>query len=165
MTPLSLLGAQTFLTKLTNGDALEQQITLVSNNAKAQVPPISSERIVLSSIPMEVADKNVQLGYPRVCIYSSSVKNSRVEKFRSFSGEVAVVVEIWASGDLITDVDTWIHYYVEAVTEILQASAGDWGSGMFYSGNYDVQFQVAKPGGLGFVEAAKLTFSLNVSVS
>jgi hypothetical protein len=165
MTPLSLLGAQTFLTKLTSGDALEQQIMLISNNANAQVPPIRSERVVLSSIPMEVADKNVQLGYPRVCIYSSSVKNYRTEKFRSFSGEVAVAVEIWASGDLITDVDTWIHYYVEAVAEILQESAGDWGSGMFYSGDYDVQFQVAKPGGLGFVEAAKLTFFLNVSVT
>lgn len=165
MTPLSLIGAQTLLTKLTTGDALEQQIVLISNDAKAQVPPIRSERVVLSSIPMEVADKNVQLGYPRVCIYSSSLKNSRVEKFRSFSGEVTLVAEIWASGDLITDVDGWIHYYVEAVAEILQASAGDWGNGMFYSGEYDVQFQLAKPGGLGFVEAAKLTFSLNVSMT
>jgi hypothetical protein len=112
-----------------------------------------------------LADQNLQLTYPRVCIYSSTLKNSQIEKFRSFSGQVILVADIWASGDLITDVDTWIHFYVEAVTNILQSNTGDWGNGIFYSGAYDVQFQPPKPGGLGFVGAAKLTFALNVSVN
>jgi hypothetical protein len=129
------------------------------------LPPIASEQIVLSSVPAELADQNLQLTYPRVCIYSSTLKNSQIEKFRSFSGQAILVADIWASGDLITDVDTWIHFYVEAVTNILQSNTGDWGNGIFYSGAYDVQFQPPKPGGLGFVGAAKLTFALNVSVN
>ncbi len=165
MTPLSLIAAQTFLAKLTNADALEQQITAISTGINTVIPPITSEQVVLSSIPTELADKNVQLNYPRVCIYSSNLKNSRLEKFRSFSGQLTIVAEIWASGDLITDVDTWIHFYVEGVTNILQSNTGDWGNGMFYSGIYDVQFQPPKPGGLGFIEAAKLTFAVNVSVN
>jgi hypothetical protein len=165
MTPLSLLGAQTFLTKLTKGDALQQQITAISTGVSATVPGMCSDQILVSSVPAELADKNVQLSYPRVCIYSSNLKNSQVEKFRSFSGQVTVVAEIWASGDLITDVDAWIHFYVEGVANILQSNTGDWGNGMFYAGAYDVQFQPPKPGGLGFVELAKLTFALNVSVN
>jgi hypothetical protein len=165
MTPLSILGARIFSTKLTDADALQQQIAAISTGLMTAVPPIPSERIVLSSIPAELADGNVQLSYPRVCIYSSNLKNSQLEKFRSFSGQVTLVVEIWASGDLITDVDTWIHFYVEGVANILRSNTGDWGNGMFYSGAYDVQFQPPKPGGLGFVEAARLTFALNVSVN
>ncbi len=165
MTPLSLLGAQTFSAKLTNADALQQQITAISAEMKATVPLITSEQVVLSSIPVDLADMNVQLSYPRVCIYSSNLKNSQVEKFRSFSGQLLLAAEIWASGDLVTDVDAWIHFYVEAVAQILQSSTGDWGNGMFYSGAYDVQFQPPKSGGLGFVETAKLTFALNVSVN
>ncbi len=165
MTPLSLLAAQTFLTKLTTGCALQQQITVISSGLTLAVPAIASEQVVLSSAPAELADNNVQLSYPRVCAYSSSLRNSQVEKFRSFSGEVMLVAEIWASGDLITDVEAWIQVYVEGVANILQSNIGDWGNGMFYSGAYDVQFQPPKPGGLGFVEAAKLTFALNVSLN
>jgi hypothetical protein len=165
MTPLSLLGAQIFLDKLTNADALQQQITAISAGIKTTVPLIASEQVVLSSIPMELADQNAQLSYPRVCVYSSNLKNSQIEKFRSFSGQVMLVAEIWASGDLITDVDAWIHFYVEGVANILQNNIGDWGNGMFYPGAYDVQFQPPKPGGLGFVQAAKLTFTLNVSLN
>src|SRR5690348_995957 len=165
MTPLSLLAARTFLSKVTDADALQQQIAAISTGMMVSVPPIPSERVVLSSIPAELADNNVQLSYPRLCIYSSSLRNSQVEKFRSFSGQVILVAEIWASGDLITEVDTWIHFYVEGLANILRSNTGDWGNGIFYSGAYDVQFQPPKQGGLGFVEAAQLTFALNVSVN
>ena len=40
---------------------------------------------------------------------------------------------------------------------------GRLGDGMFFSGVYDVQFQSPKAGGLGFVQSAKITCSLNVS--
>jgi len=108
---------------------------------------------------------NIQLTYPRVCLYSSNVKNTQFEKFRSFSGQVLLVAEIWASDNLATQADEWIHFYVESVGEILQNNIGDWGDGMFYGGAYNVMFQPPKAGGLGFVESAKLTLSLNVSVS
>ncbi len=164
MTPLSILAAQTLLAKLTTGDALQQQLATISVGVNAAVPAILPTQLLLSSAPAELGDKNIQLTYPRVCIYSSSIKNSQTEKFRAFSGSVSVVAEIWASGDLITDVDGWIHFYVEAIAKILQQNRGDWGNGMFFAGSYEVQFQPAKSGGFGFVQSAKLTFSLNVSM-
>jgi hypothetical protein len=165
VTPLSLLAAQAFLSKLTNANALQQQLTMTTAGLGISVPTIGTAQVILSSAAANLADNNIQLSYPRVCIYSTGLKNNQLEKFRSFSGQVMVTAEIWASGDLVTDVDTWIHFYVESVAAILQRSIGDWGNGMFYAGAYDVQFQPPKTGGLGFVVSAKLSFTVNVSMS
>ena len=164
MQPLTLLAAKKLLQRLSTGGALEQQIMQIAMGLDVAIPPITAGQIVLSSAAPDLADKNMQMAYPRVCIYSSTSRNTQIEKFRSFSGSVSIVAEIWASANLISQADEWIHFYVEGVAEILQLNSGDWGDGMFYSGAYEVQFQPPKAGGLGFVQSAKLTFSLNLSV-
>jgi hypothetical protein len=165
MTPISLLAAQTLAAKLTVGDALTELVTSMATDANVTLPPIAPEQILLSSAPVGLADNNAEFTYPRVCIYSTGLKNSGVEKFRAFSGEVSVVAEIWASGDLITDVDTWIHFYVEAVTAVLRNATGDWGNGLSFWDVYEIQFQPPKIGGLGFVQSARVTFDLAVSLN
>jgi len=163
MLPLTILAAQKVLNLLTGNNALQQQIAAIASSTNSVVPPITTSQIVLSSASADLADKNIQLTYPRVCIYSSGLKNTQLEKFRSLSGTVAVVSEVWASGNLVSEADQWIHYYVEAATELLRKNIGDWGDGFFFSGVYDVQFQPPKAGGIGFVESAKITCNLNVS--
>ncbi len=165
MTPKSLLAAQKLSVKLTATNTLQQQVTALAAASNTTVPKIAPSQVVLSSASPELGDMNIQLIYPRVCIYSTSVKNTQFEKFRSFSGQVWLAAEIWASANLVTQADEWIHFYVESVGEILQDNIGDWGDGMFYGGAYDVAFQAPKVGGLGFVESAKLTLSLTVSAS
>ncbi len=110
-----------------------------------------------------MGDKSLQFTYPRICLYSTGLKNTHTEKFRSLSGTISVIAEVWASGNLLQNTDKWIHFYVEAVTNILRQNIGDWGDGMFFSGTYDVQFQPPKAGGFGFVESAKVTCNVNVS--
>ncbi len=161
--PITYLAAQKVLEILTSANALEQQINLLALEANVDLPPMPPTQVVLSSVPSDVGDNNVQLTYPRVCLYSSGLKNTQIEKFRSLSGTVAVIAEIWASGNMVTQSDQWIHFYVEGVTELLRQNIGDWGDGMFFSGSYDIQFQQPKTGGLGFVQSAKVTCSLNVS--
>jgi hypothetical protein len=167
MTPLSLLAAQTLLAKLTTGaspgDDLTGLISAANTALTTSVPPIPVSEIVLSSAAPDLADRNVQLTYPRINIYTSGLKNTQVEKFRAFSGTLTVVAEIWSSGDFVSQSDTWIHVYTECCSELLQKSVGDWGNGLFYSGAYDVQFTAPRPGGLGFVQSARLTVSLGVS--
>jgi len=161
--PLSLLAARTFASKLTRNNALAQAIASLASGSGPTVPIISSEQVLLSSIPPDLGDKNLLMTYPRICIYSSGIRNTQLEKFRAFSGEIGLTAEIWASADLATNVDQWIHFYVEAVGTLAQKAVGDWGDGLFFAGVYDVQFHAPKPGGLGFVELAKLTLNLNVS--
>ena len=165
MLPLTLIAAQKLATLLTDGGALQTQISAIAALANKDIPTIDSTQVVISSVAPDLADKDVQLSYPRVCLYSNVVKNAQTEKFRSFSGAVGVVAEIWASANLVTQTDDWIHYYVEAITSILRAHVGDWGDGMFFSGRYDVRFQQPKAGGLGFVESAAITCSVEASLS
>ena len=168
MTPLSLIAAQTLLAQLTTGptpgDELTALISATGATLGGQVPPIPVSEIVVSSASPDLSDRNVQLTYPRICIYTSGLKNTQVEKFRAFSGSLTVVIEIWNSADFVNSSDTWIHVYTQCVAELLQKSTGDWGNGLFYSGSYDVQFSSPRPGGLGFVQFARLTANLGVSV-
>jgi hypothetical protein len=163
MLPLTILAAQKLSGLLTNGDALQQQVSELASACNVNIPAIASTQVVLSSASPDTADLSLQLTYPRICLYSSGMKNTQAEKFRSFSGSVSVSAEIWASGNLASDVDQWIHFYVEGVTQILSQNIGDWGDGLFFSGAYDVQLQAPKAGGFGYVESAKVTCSVNVS--
>jgi hypothetical protein len=163
MLPLTLLAAQKICDLLTNEDALEQQINAIAIASNLTLPAITSDGVVLNPVSAEMGDKDFQLTYPRVCLYSTAIKNTQIEKFRSLSGTVSVTAEVWASANLLQDATQWIHFYVEAMTNILRQSIGDWGDGMFFSGAYDVQFLQPKVGGFGYVESAKLTCNVNVS--
>lgn len=163
MFPLTILAAQKLSDLLTKEDALEQTINALAVSSGMMVQGITSTGVVLSSASAEIGDKDFELTYPRICLYSAAVKNTQVEKFRSLSGTVSVIADVWASANLLQDTDHWIHFYVEAMTRILRQSIGDWGDGIFFSGVYDVQFQPPKVGGFGYVELAKVTCNLNVS--
>ena len=164
MLPLTLLAARKFAGLLTTNDLLAQTITSLAQEARITIPVISSDQVAISSAARELGDREIEFNYPRVCVYSSQVKNTQEEKFRSFSGGIVVAADIWASGNLLDDSDQWIHYYVEALTVILRVNRGDWGDGFLFSGIYDVQLQPPKIGGFGYVELARVTCGLNVSL-
>lgn len=165
MLPLTLIATQKVANLLVQGDALAQRIAAIAAAANLSIPAIDSTQVVISAVTPDVGDRDVQMSYPRVCLYSNLVKNAQSEKFRSFSGAVGVVAETWASANLVTQADQWIHYYVEAITSILRSSIGDWGDNMFFCGRYDVKFQPPKAGGLGFVESAAIACSIDVSLN
>ena len=163
MYPITILAATQAQALLTANGALAQQIQSLASAGNVLIPPITPSQVVLSSASPEIGDKDVQLTYPRVCLYSTALKNAQVEKFRSLSGTLSVVADVWASSNLVSDSDCWIHYYVTAVASVFSANTGDWGNGMFFPGVYDVQFQAPKSGGLGYVQSARITVQLLVS--
>jgi hypothetical protein len=163
--PITILASQKLAALLTTNNSLQHQIENLAGITGIMVPPLTSQQVILSSAAPDIGDKNVQLTYPRVCLYSSVLKNTLAEKFKTLSGTISVITEIWASGNLVSDTDRWIHFYVEAVTEIYRQGAGNLGDGFYFSGAYDVQFTPPKPGGVGFSQSAKLTCVLNVSQS
>jgi hypothetical protein len=55
--------------------------------------------------------------------------------------------------------------YTDAVRQVLETSRGDWGDGMFYSGEYQASFGPVKHGGKNFIQTAKITFEVGVSRS
>ncbi|HEX4772712.1 MAG TPA: hypothetical protein VH351_17900 [Bryobacteraceae bacterium] len=163
MLPLTLLAAQKAANLLTANNALSQQIAAAAQAANVALSNVQSGQVVLTASSPDIGDRDVELTYPRVCLYSTGLKNNQGEKFRTLSGTVTVVAEVWASAALVGQTDQSIHFSVDAVTNILQQNLGDWGDGVFFPGIYDVQFQAPKAGGFGFVESAKITVGLLVS--
>ena len=163
MTPLSLLGTQKLASLLKSANGVDAQLALLAQSGNIQMPAKPAAQIVLSSASPDIGDKDIQLTYPRICLYSSGLKNNQFEKFRSFSGTLAVNVDVWASANLVDQTDEWIHYYVEAVRQVLRSNVGDWGDGVLFPGQYDVQLQPPKSGGLGYVQSARITCALTVT--
>ena len=161
MYPSTMLAAEKLAALLTDNNALQVQIAAIADSTT--IPTITANQVLLSSASADIGDRNVQLTYPRVCLYSSALKNTHTEKFKRLSGTVTITTEIWTSGNLVSDTDRWIHFYVEAVTSIYRDNSGDLGDGFFFSGAYDVQFQAPKAGGVGFAQSATVTCIVNVS--
>jgi len=163
MTPLTLLVPQTVASLLTAGNALGSEIAAVEENLGYALPAIPPSQIILSSADADMIDRRQQIGYPRIALHTDRVVNNLREKFRTLSGTVSVTIAVAASADLIEQVEQWIHFYIEAITNVLRRNIGDWGNGMFFPGAYDVQLQPPKPGGSGFIQSANIICSVSVS--
>jgi hypothetical protein len=83
MLPLTMLAAEKLSSLLITGNALGLQIGTIASSANQNVPDIPASQIVLSSATPDMGDRNLQFTYPRVCLYSTGLKNLQTEKFRS----------------------------------------------------------------------------------
>ena len=162
MIPMTIAAAQKAWTLLTATDAMSAQVSALATSAGIAVPAIPADQVYVSSASTGMAELEQEPGYPRVALWSSRLKNTQIEKFRSVSGTVTVTAEIAATAELIGDVDTWIHYYVEALTTVLSNNRGDWGEGAFYGGGFDVEILPPKTGGTGFLQIARINFDVGV---
>jgi hypothetical protein len=161
--PITISAAQKTVELLTDDSALATELAEISNGSLIEIPAIPDGQVYLSSASLSMAELQQELGYPRVAVASTRLRNTQAEKFRSLSGTATVIAEVAATGDMVIVVDTAIHFYVEAITNILRRNRGDWGDGVFYSGGYDVDIQAPQAGGSGFLQTARVTFDVGVS--
>ena len=112
---------------------------------------------------VEISEKTGHAHYPALLVYCDKISNSLREKFRQFSGRAHVVVEVRHSQDRLEALETRTQVYVDAVCAMLDDSRGDWGSGAFYSGGYDVTYEPIARGGKNFLQRAKVGFDVEVS--
>jgi hypothetical protein len=163
MLPLTLLATKKLLNLLTANDALSQVISTSAVAAGANPAVLTSSQIFASYATPDMGDLDLQLTYPRVCIYAARSVNSQREKFRRFSGTVSLEADVWASASLEQVTELALHFYVEGVASLLRSNVGDWGDGIRYSGIYEVRMQTPKAGGVGFVQSAKVMFNVEAS--
>jgi hypothetical protein len=111
----------------------------------------------------EIVERSAQAQYPAVLGYCEKLTNSRKEKFRSFSGQARMVVEIRCSQDRLQGIERGLEQYTDAVCQILDAAKGDWQDGAFYTGGYDVSYGPVRHGGRNFIQTAKISFEVEIS--
>ena len=127
------------------------------------LPVITSQQIVAQNVPPEIAERSTVTKYPAVYVYCSKIANLQREKFRTFSGDVNMVIESRVSQDRLDSLEGNSQFYVDTLTTVLDSNRGDWGDGVCYSGGYEVSFGGVKQGGLNFIQISKVSFVLDVS--
>jgi hypothetical protein len=147
------------LASTTNG--VNVRVGAIEKNAGGLADGIKT--IVALNASVEISDKVGYVQYPALLVYCDKLANTLKEKFRNFSGAAHVVVEVRHSQDTLPGLDSTVQVYADAVCALLDDSRGDWGSGLFYGGGYDVSFEPVGRGGRNFLQRAKVGFDVEVS--
>ena len=149
---------------LTGGTGLASTVAAVALREQVSLAPIEAGQIGMHPVAAELAERTAGVTYPAVYVFCESLQNTLREKFRTFSGKAAMVAEVRVTHDRLDRVTRELELYTAAVTEILDSHRGDWGSGMFYTGGYKIEYGTVKRGGRNFAQAARITFEVNVSL-
>jgi hypothetical protein len=148
---------------LAAGSGLPAALEALSVQQGRTLPRIAAQQIIAQNVTPEVSDLSTVNNYPLVYVYCAKVINELREKFRTFSGEAQMVVEARVSQDRLDEIETNLQAYVDAITQVLDISRGDWGDGIFFDGGYEVTFGGVKHGGRNFLQIAKVAFVLEIS--
>ena len=124
---------------------------------------IGVRSIVAMNASVDISEKTGYVKYPVMLVYCDKVANTLKEKFRRFSGTAHVVIEARYSQDKLSDLQANAEVYADAVCALLDDSRGDWGSGFFYPGGYEVSYGQVVRGGNNFLQVAKVGFDVEVS--
>jgi len=151
---LGMLAADGGLPAAVEALVLQQGMTL---------PRIAPPQIIAQNVAAELSEHSTTTKYPLVYVYCNKVVNELREKFRTFSGDAQMVVEARVSQDRLDQIETNLQAYVDAITQVLDNSRGDWGDGVFFDGGYEVTFGGVKHGGRNFLQIAKISFVLEIS--
>jgi hypothetical protein len=151
-----------FLTSPTAG--VSNAIGTIAADTGVSLAPIPPAHVVAQNQSFEISERASVTKYPVVQVYSNRVRNLLTEKFRTFSGKVQTVAEVRVSQDRIEGLEDQTRLYVDAVTQVLDSNRGSWGQGAFYTGGYEVAFDPVKQGGKNFLQIAKVTFEVDMSV-
>lgn len=125
---------------------------------------VAAAEVVTSNIAAELLEKATVLRYPVVHVYCAAVKNKLREKFRRFSGVAEMQIDVRVSQDRMDELEPQLHFYVDAITDVLDRNRGNWTDGLFYTGGYEASFGPVKKGGKNFIQTARVALEINVSI-
>jgi hypothetical protein len=148
---------------LAGGTGLPFTVASLMERENVELPPIEAAQIASQNIAFEVIEKTAGATYPAVYVYCEKLDNQLREKFRTFSGKASMAIEVRVSYDRLDTLARDVQLYAAAAAETLDCHRGEWGTGMFYGGGYEVEFGPVKRGGKNFLQTAKIAFELDVS--
>jgi hypothetical protein len=131
--------------------------------ADATLKAIGIRSVTTANISVDISEKAGQAIYPALAVYCTKVSNTLREKFREFSGTAQMVVDVRHSQAQLKGIEGNLQVYVDAVCALLDDSRGDWGSGTFYPGGYNVSYEPVVQGGKNYLQQAKVGFDVEVS--
>lgn len=159
------LAAHKVIQRMTAPAGVSANLAALTSGGEQQPALLNTAQIRLQNVAADLAERGDPVVYPAANVYCDKLTNSLVEKFRTFSGTLQMVIELRASQDRLAGLQDGLELYADAVMQMLDASRGDWGDGMYYAGGYQVAFSAVKHGGKNYIQTAKVTFEIGVSIS
>jgi len=150
---------------LTGPSGVNLTLEALALGGETAVATLGTKQILAENVALELVARATVVTYPAMNVYCEKIVNQLVEKFRTFSGISQMAVEVRHSQDRLEGLQDTVELYTSAVMQTLDASRGDWGGGMYYAGGYQVTFGAVKSGGINFVQTAKVTFAIGVSIN
>jgi hypothetical protein len=144
-------------------DGLPAAVEALVEQQGMTLAAITPQQILAQNVAPDISEQSTATKYPLVYVYCNKVVNEVREKFRAFSGDAQIMVEIRVSQDRIDAIESNLQAYVDAITQVLEDNRGDWGDGVFFDGGYEVAFGGVKHGGRNFLQIAKISFVLEIS--
>jgi hypothetical protein len=117
----------------------------------------------VQNVSPEIIERSTQTHYPAVLAYCDKLSNSQKEKFRTFSGNARMIIEVRCSQDRLQGLERALEQYSDAVCAVLDSARGDWQDGAFYTGGYDISYGAVRHGGKNFLQTAKVSFEVEIS--
>ena len=148
---------------LTGPEGLGASLATLMEAEKSSLAQVGPLQILAQNVSADIAERSTDVTYPAVYVYCEKIVNQLTEKFRIFSGKAVMVVEVRVSQDRLDGLEALAQSYVDAVTQVLDQSRGNWNEGMYYAGGYEVAFGAVKHGGRNLMQTAKVTFEVGVS--
>jgi hypothetical protein len=128
------------------------------------VARVPDEQVLLLNLPPDLADENLEINYPAVLLFAEEAENLNRQRFAYFSGTLRLGVDVRLSADSPETLEANLHRYVEAITNVLAASRGEWSPGLVYAGRFTARFAPARLGGVNFLQSARLAILLDMTV-
>jgi len=143
---------------------LSSSLAAVAERENVKLGEITPRHVLAQNVAPELAERTAGVQYPVFYVCCEKLTNELREKFRTFSGKARLAVDVRVTHDRLEDLSRTLELHVEAVTNVLDSHRGDWGGGIFFAGGYEVTFGVTKHGGKNFIQTAKVTFEVDVSL-
>jgi hypothetical protein len=151
--------------RVTGPTGINSSLAALTHSERALAAPLDETQVRTQNVALDLVERGGTVKYPAVHLYCEKIANTLVEKFRTFSGNVLMAIEIRHSHDRLEGLQDRLELYADAMAQVLHTNRGDWGDGMFYGGAYELSFGAVKHGGKNFLQVAKITFQIGVSKS
>jgi len=159
------MAAGKVIQRMTAPAGVNASLAALTAGGAAAAGALNSSQIRSQNVAADLAERGDPVVYPAANVYCEKIVNLLVEKFRTFSGSLQMAVEVRHSQDRLAGLQDALELYADAAMQVLDASRGDWGDGMYYSGGYQVGFSAVKHGGKNYIQTAKITFEIGVSIN
>jgi hypothetical protein len=121
----------------------------------------------LRTVVLKAAPEHIEQAwggrYPAVNVYCEKVRSRPTERLRRFSGEVQAGIEVRVSQDRLEGITDLLHYYCDAVRDVMERRGGCIGPGLYLSGEATVHVDPVKKGGSHFLQTGRVMCTVIVN--